>query len=147
MTLIDTSGGVPIFRYFATNLSASTHVPFSLFLQISYLILPHVCFLTTLSTTRPATFSGELFIAIPRRDRALHSRCVFLLEETVYPVVRLPSWYTTKAFPIFPGRPRPSIGVPVAFNNDSRTRLNCFPIRYLLNIRPCWIKRECVIFL
>lgn len=50
-----------------------TRLAFSLFLQISYLILPRVCSLTTLSTTCPATFSGELFIAIPCRDRAPHS--------------------------------------------------------------------------
>ena len=132
---------MPISRYFATNLSASTYVSFFLSsFQISHLI-PRVCSLTTLSTTCPATFSRELFIAIPHRDRTLHSRCVSLLEETVYPVVHLPPRCTSKPFPVSPLR------LSIIFSNDEHTRLNCFPIRYLLNIWPCWIKREFIIFL
>lgn len=62
-----------------------TRLAFSLLLQISHLIVPS-CLLPdySLSTACPVTFSGELFIAIPRRDRAppSHSlsRCVCIVS-------------------------------------------------------------------
>lgn len=137
---------MPIFRYFATNLSTSTHVLLFLssFKSATSSFLTSVLWLLSQPLVQ-LRFQESYLLRFHVAIESL-TPVVSLLEETVYPIVRLPSRYTSRPFPVFPGRSRPSIGVPVAFSNDSRTRLNCFPIRHLLNIRPCWIKRECVIF-
>lgn len=123
--------GVPIFRYFTTNLSASTHVSFS---PASSLPVPWLLFQPLVRLRFQESYLLRFHAAIA----PLTSLCaVSLLEETVYPVVRLPPRCSSRPFPVsllvvpfLPARV-----TAVTSTSNLRTRPNCFPIRHLLNIR------------
>lgn len=115
---------------------------------IRCLLLPRTRSLTTLSTTCPVAFPEELFIAIPHRDSpslplypSLRKQFIRLFVFRL-DVPRGLSRFLSVVLPFL----LPCLDVPVTFSSDLGTRLNCFPIRHLSNVRSRRTQRKFVPF-